>query len=107
MIKVVHCKKEKFDVYIGRKLGHNLRHFGNPWSHLPHASAILVDSRETAIENYRKWIMMEDFLDVEPQRRVWIRKELPNLKGKTLGCYCAPQSCHGDLFEGFIDKLSA
>jgi hypothetical protein len=24
-------------------------------------------------------------------------KDLPELKGKNLGCYCAPQLCHGDV----------
>lgn len=31
--------------------------------------------------------------------------ELPELKGKILGCYCHPQPCHGDILVKLINKL--
>lgn len=31
--------------------------------------------------------------------------EVRSLKGKTLGCYCKPQACHGDLLALLADKL--
>jgi hypothetical protein len=44
-------------------------------------------TREEAVEKYREWI------PTQPQllAQLWI------LKGKRLGCYCAPLPCHGDV----------
>lgn len=32
--------------------------------------------------------------------------ELLKLKGKTLGCWCKPDGCHGDILLSYIEKLS-
>lgn len=88
--KVVHCKKEKFDVYIGRP-----SIWGNPFSHLDGTKAqFKVNSREEAIEDYHKWIL------TQPQ----LLKQLPTLKGKTLGCWCHPKGCHGDVLVALANK---
>jgi hypothetical protein len=74
--KVVHCKKDKFDVYIGRP-----SKWGNPF-------AIGKDgTREQVIEKYRSWI------PTQPE----LIAALPELKDKVLGCWCAPKACHGDV----------
>lgn len=44
-------------------------------------------TREEVIEKYR------DYLQNNP----WLLKQLPELKGKVLGCWCAPLPCHGDI----------
>lgn len=81
--KVVHCKKEKFDVYIGRH-----SKWGNPFT-------IGKDrTREEVIEKYKKWILKQ------PQ----LLKDLKELKGKTLGCWCKPKKCHGDILVGLIEN---
>lgn len=88
--KVVHCKKEKYDVYIGRP-----SIWGNPFSHLDGTKAqFKVDSREEAIEAYHKWIL------TQPQ----LLEKLPTLKGKTLGCWCHPKGCHGDVLVSLANK---
>ena len=81
--RVVHCKKEKFDVYIGRPSP-----WGNPYSHLPGTLArYKVGSRQEAIECYEKW------LNNQPE----LMARLPELQGKVLGCWCHPKACHGDI----------
>ncbi len=30
---------------------------------------------------------------------------LPSLKGKRLGCWCAPGRCHGDILASYADAL--
>jgi hypothetical protein len=30
---------------------------------------------------------------------------LPTLKGKTLGCWCKPEACHGDVLVEFIEGI--
>lgn len=76
MIRVVHCKREKYDVYIGRP-----SKWGNPF-------VVGRDgTREQVIEKYRKYIMGNPSL----------LDSLWELEGKTLGCWCAPLACHGDV----------
>lgn len=32
-------------------------------------------------------------------------KDLHELKGKVLGCWCAPNSCHGDVLTELADLI--
>lgn len=89
--RVVHCKKTAYDVYIGRP-----SKWGNPFSHKPGTQAqFVVGSRDEAIAAYREWILNQPEL----------LAALPELKGKTLGCWCKPQSCHGDVLAELADQL--
>jgi len=75
---VVHCKKAPYDVYIGRP-----SKWGNPF-------VIGRDgTREEVIKKYKAWIKTQPHL----------MASLHELKGKTLGCWCAPRPCHGDVLE--------
>lgn len=83
-VYVVHVR-QKYDVYIGRgrcpKTGKR-GEFGNPF-------IIGRDgSRAEVIEKYR------DHVDRSPGLRQRIRQEL---RGRVLGCWCAPEACHGDV----------
>jgi len=81
--RVVHCKKELYDVYIGRP-----SKWGNTF-------AIGRDGdRTTVIEKYREWILQQPTL----------LAQLFELKGKTLGCWCRPAACHGDVLAELADK---
>ena len=82
--KVVHCKKQPYDVYIGRP-----SIWGNPFSHKNDTLAeFKVNTREEAIQKYKEYIMSRTEL-VELAKK--------ELKGKILGCWCAPKKCHGDI----------
>lgn len=82
--RIVHCKKEKYDVYIGRpskwqnkfKIGRD----GN---------------REEVIEKFRQWIQTRPRL---------IKQAKKDLKGKVLGCWCKPKACHGDVLAEIADE---
>ena len=80
---VVHCKREPYDVYIGRG-----SKWGNPFSHKQGTKAqYVVETREQAIWFYEGWLLgSPDLLAA-----------LPELRGKTLGCWCKPADCHGDI----------
>lgn len=73
---VVHCRREPYDIYIGRP-----SKWGNPFKVTERRS------RAAAVEDYRQYI----------QGRPELLAALPELTGKKLGCYCAPQQCHGDV----------
>ena len=82
-MRVVHCKKEAHDVYIGRP-----SKWGNPFSHMPGTKAMYqVSTREEAIQRYEEW------LRTQPE----LMAALSELKGKVLGCWCKPKACHGDV----------
>jgi Domain of unknown function (DUF4326) len=78
--RTVHCKKAEFDVYIGRP-----SKWGNPFE-------IGRDgTREEVISKYTEWLMNNPDL----------MEALPELYGKTLGCWCHPKACHGDVLNRF------
>lgn len=82
-MSVVHCKRAPFDVYIGRP-----GKWGNPFT-------IGKDgTREQVIAKYEAWLKTQPAL----------LAQLPELKGKTLGCWCSPQPCHGDVLERLANE---
>ena len=79
---VVHCKKEPYDIYIGRP-----SKWGNPYK-------IGRDgTREEVLEKYREYILNNEYL----------MSCLYELKGKVLGCWCKPKACHGDILTEIIN----
>ena len=84
MSHVVHCKKNRYDVYIGRP-----SKWGNPF-------VLGKDgTREEVVDKYRAWILQQPKLLAD----LW------ELRGKTLGCWCHPQACHGDVLAELVNKL--
>lgn len=81
--KVVHCLREPFDIYIGR--WHPRVPIQSKWAN---PFKIGKDgTREQVIEKYR------NYLSSNPQ----LLDCLYELRGKTLGCWCKPEACHGDV----------
>lgn len=73
---VVHCKREPYDVYIGRP-----SKWGNPFVIGEHGD------RTAVIKEYEFWMLKQPEL----------YESLHELEGKVLGCWCAPLPCHGDV----------
>jgi hypothetical protein len=90
--KVVHCKREEFDVYVGRG-----SKWGNPYSHKVGTLAEhVVGSRTEAIQKFEEYLLSNQGL----------MSSLEELKGKTLGCWCKPKSCHGDILLRYANGPS-
>lgn len=86
--KVVHCKRDFWDVYIGRGPGGENTFWGNPF-------IIGKDGTRTeVIQKYKEYI-----LNSEPHKA-----RLKELEGKILGCWCAPAPCHGDVLVTLANK---
>lgn len=82
MCRVVNKRYEACDVYIGRGSP-----FGNPFP----IDENTGQTRSVVIERYRRWLW-------EELKAGRITKEhLLSLDGKTLGCFCVPLPCHGDV----------
>ncbi len=58
---------------------------------------MVVGSRAEAIQAFRDWLAGVTYQEIEPERRQAILNAIPSLKGKVLGCWCAPLACHGDV----------
>ena len=79
---VVNRRDHAYDVYIGRP-----SKWGNPY-------VIGRDGdRDTVIMLYAEHLMSSPKL----------LAALGELRGKTLGCYCKPLACHGDVLAAFAD----
>ena len=103
--QVINVKNDSCEVYVGRRRQDKL-HFGNPFSHVKAEGTIHVKSREKAVSDFALWITGEDFKDVEQERREWILNRLNYLYGKKLGCFCAPELCHGDVLKDLANGQS-
>jgi hypothetical protein len=73
---VVHCKRSRYDTYIGRG-----SKWGNPFRIGAHGT------REQVIDLYEQWLLDQPDL----------LAALGELTGLVLGCWCAPRRCHGEL----------
>lgn len=85
MTRVVHLKKEPFDVRIDRTTK-----WGNPF-------VIGKDgNRDEVIKKYRIWL----------SQQAGLLSEVDSLKDKTLGCWCKPKPCHGDILAELANHNS-
>jgi hypothetical protein len=83
--RVVHLRRDAFDVRIDRSTK-----WGNPFRIGPDGD------RAAVIEKYRAWIV----------GRPDLMAALPELRGKRLGCWCAPMACHGDVLADLVERLA-
>lgn len=81
-----------YDSYIGRanpRRGLKASPFANPFK-------IGVDGdRAEVIAKYRLWLI---------DRPALIHRAVRELRGKRLGCWCAPEACHGDVLAEIADS---
>ena len=79
-MSVVHCRKDKYDVYIGRP-----SILGNPFSiHGTH-------TRQNVIKKFEQYARRRMATDEE------FRAAVKACHNQVLGCWCAPLACHGDV----------
>ncbi len=89
--KVVNLYKESYDVYIGRAGKGRCGYFGNPF---------IVESekdRENCLDNFA--VYFYERLNDDPK----FKKNVEQLRGKILGCFCKPKSCHGDIIADWLN----
>ena len=95
---VVHCRKWPYDVYIGRpsfairrKIPGSDGRWGNPF-------VVGKDgTREEVIAKHKAWLL-------SPENEE-LMNQIHELKGKVLGCWCAPLPCHGDTLAELANKV--
>ena len=80
--RVVHYALARFDIYVGRGTK-----WGNPYRIGPDGT------RREVIEKFEAYIA----------RRPHLLVALGEIRGKVLGCHCAPSACHGDVLARLAD----
>jgi Domain of unknown function (DUF4326) len=88
--RVVHCRRapQGSFVYIGRPST-----FGNPFRLLdPHDD----QERAAVLDRYRQWFLTRIATDPE------FRAQVETLRGRDLGCWCAPRPCHGEVILDWL-----
>lgn len=53
-------------------------------------------TRKESVEKYRDWF--ENKIQDDPE----FRKSVEELRGETLGCWCKPKACHGDVILEYL-----
>lgn len=99
-IRVVHVSRDEYSIYVGRAVprrGFRASKWGNPF---------IVGSDgnlATVLTSYRAWLLTQPNL----------LAALPELRGKVLGCWCAPKGgvtaadphvCHGQVLAELAEK---
>lgn len=96
VLNIRHLKNKPY-VYIGRGAG--ACHMNNTpvgvkgWLGNPY----VIHEREINIAMFKA-----DFLKRIAEDEVF-REHVLKLRGETLGCFCRPQRCHGDVIAEFLD----
>lgn len=89
MIRIVHCKKEPYDIYIGRP-----SKWGNPFSYKENTIAkFKVKTLDDCLKKYREWVLKQPKL----------LRDLLELDGKVLGCWCTTKQCHGYILKELVE----
>ena len=101
--RVVHFKKDPYDIYIGRLPGGKF----NKWAYPKELRNKFPKGtpRKVIIDAY------EEYLLSNPE----LMADLHELKGKTLGCWCknkmsengkvTGKTCHGDILKKYADLI--
>ena len=58
-------------------------------------------TREECINRYRVYVVKRLLIEQG------LVDELLKLDGKTLGCYCRPEACHGDVLVDLIEEIKS
>ena len=92
---IVNAKRtpeREIDAWIDRRSA-----FGNPFRLDKDGGEY---TRDESIEAYEQWFYSQDQADLR-------RRAREELQGKTLGCWCKPKACHGDVIVRFLESGSS
>jgi hypothetical protein len=90
---VVNLQNEPYEVYIGRDENDEPTGFGNPFK------IGESGSRDNVLDMYTHYFIGRLRADSV------FKQKIEALRGKKLGCYCKPKSCHGDVIADYLNSL--
>ena len=89
MGKVVHCRRFRFDLYIGR-----------PFAEFP--ESIWANRYRIGPDGSREDVVKQYELDT--RRNLRLMAAVPDLTGLDLGCWCYPNPCHGHVLLKLVQE---
>lgn len=98
--RVVNIRRSAFDVYIGRVGKGYDGYFGNPHVVGQRCTRCgeVHDTGSSTLPCFADYFRARIGQDAEFRMRVL------GLAGKRLGCFCAPNCCHGDVIAAFLNR---
>lgn len=94
LINISNSPHDEMDVYIGGEVdteGISKSVFANPFDKNELG-------REEAVVHYKMYLYRRYLEDKK------FRKALHGIEGKTLGCWCYPERCHGEVIVDLLNK---
>ena len=91
---VVNLFDENYDTYIGRKGFGMTGEFGNPYRLNKDGTRLDI------LMKFRKYFTKRMNNDQE------FKKKIMALRGNTLGCFCKPRDCHGDIIAAYLNGFT-
>lgn len=82
-----------YDVYIGRAGQGQGGYFGNPYR------LQRGEDRGATLARFEQYFY--DRLGTDPE----FTQRVLQLRDKTLGCFCKPHPCHGDIIAHYLDHV--
>lgn len=101
--RAVNLRKEAYDVYIGRPGSGTAGPFGNPVKRgevCPVCGEVHSTPGST-LPCYETYLLLRLAADEA------FRQSVQSLHGKRLGCFCAPQPCHGAILADLAEQMRA
>jgi hypothetical protein len=80
------------NIYIGRQSHYVKGTFNSIWAN-PYP--VKTYGRDECLRKYK------DYIVATPE----LMKRLPELQGKTLGCWCSPEPCHGNILLELLKAM--
>lgn len=83
-------------IYVGRgnrRLGLKHSVVANRYSHKAHANAIQTDTRDKAVEMFRRWLWQE--IQAGNEQVLQVLRDID--EDTVLVCWCKPKACHTDV----------
>lgn len=102
-MRVVNIRDERCTLYIGRPRSGEPWNFGNPFR-------VGRDGpRGSCVPKFEQWLRTGCTFgcpDATDARRTWILDHLHLLRDQTLGCFCKPAACHGDVLARLAQEIT-
>ena len=97
--KVVNLYKDKYDIYIGRAGKGREGYFGNPIAKVVCPKCKIIHKNKDSLPCFEEYLYWKLNSDSE------FKSRFLELEGKTLGCFCKPKDCHGDVIIKVLNKI--
>lgn len=100
---LMHWLQDPNHVYIGRNMSFYVDGaFQSKW-----ANPFKVKKPNKVYKKGKYYSLEESIVKYEAHIRnsPHLMDALPELKGKTLGCWCKPNQCHGDILIKLVNEL--